>query len=287
MAKPIIAIMYDFDSTLSPKNMQDYGFIRDLGLTAGEFWSMTDEFGTKHNMEKILAYMYMMMQTAKEKGFSLTKEYLQNIGKTVELFKGVETWFSRINEYGKSLDVEVEHYIISSGLTDVIKGTPIAKEFKGIYGCEYLYDEKTKEAIWPSLAINYTNKTQFVFRISKGTFDHRDESINVHKNERHVQYRNMIYIGDGMTDIPCMKIVKDNGGSAIALYQPKSKHKVLPLIIDERINYVCAADYSQNSSLEKIVKQMIESKAYVERLLIKEAQQLTTIERQITKEIDE
>lgn len=290
MAKPVIAIMYDFDSTLSPKNMQDYGFIDDLGISPNEFWSMTEEFGSKHNMEKILSYMYMMCIKAKEKGFLLTREYLENIGKTVELFKGVDTWFSRINEYGKSLNVEIEHYIISSGLTDIIKGTSIAKEFKAIFGCEYLYDENTKEAIWPSLAINFTNKTQFLFRISKGALDHRDDfkvnSATTDQN-RHVLFRNMIYIGDGMTDIPCMKLVKQNGGNAIALYQTKQREKVLPLLLDERINYVCAADYQANSPLEKIVKMMIDSCSYMERLLAKEAIQLTNIERKLTKDVEE
>lgn len=290
MAKPVIAIMYDFDSTLSPKNMQDYGFIKDLGMTPAEFWKATDDFGTKHNMEKILAYMYMMVHSAKEKGFFLTKDYLENIGKTVDLFKGVDGWFSRINDYGKDLGVEVEHYIISSGLTDIIRGTSIAKEFKAIFGCEYLYDEETNEAIWPSLAINFTNKTQFLFRISKGALDHRDDfKVNSATTdaERHVQYRNMIYIGDGMTDIPCMKLVKQNGGNAIALYQSKQKEKVLPLLLDERINYVCLADYTNNSALDKIVKMMMDSIVYMERLLAKEAIQLNNVERMLTKEKDE
>lgn len=287
MARPVIAIMYDFDSTLSPKNMQDYGFVKDLGMTSAEFWQKTEEFGTVHNMEKILAYMYMMQHTAKEKGFSITKEYLMNIGKTVELFRGVDTWFDRINEYGKTLGIDVEHYIISSGLTDVINGTAIAKEFKAIFGCEYLFDPVTKEAIWPSLAINFTNKTQFLFRISKGALDHRDDhKVNsaTLDSDRHVQYRNMIYIGDGMTDIPCMKLVKQNGGNAIALYQPKLRDRVLPLVVDERINYVCTADYSQNSALEKIVKMMLDSMTYMERLLSKEAAQLSNIERLLMKE---
>ena len=170
MKKPIIAIMYDFDKTLSSQDMQNYNFIPNLGLTPAEFWSKTEEVCVKHNMDKILGYMYVMMAECKAKGIKLTKEYLKSLGSGVELFKGVDTWFDRINAYGEELGLRIEHYIISSGTKEIIEGCKVAKEFKRIYGCEFMYgDDKT--AIWPKMAINYTNKTQYVYRISRGALE--------------------------------------------------------------------------------------------------------------------
>lgn len=261
MAKAIVAIMYDFDKTLCTKDMQNYKFIQDVGMTPAEFWGATNKITEENNMDKILAYMYMMVKQCKNSNIKLTKEYLKSLGSYVELFKGVETWFQRINSYGEALGLKIEHYVISSGTKEIIEGTSIVKEFKKIYACEFLYNEN-KEAIWPTMAINYTNKTQFLFRISKGVLDATDEiTLNqaTPTEDRRVQYRNMIYIGDGLTDIPCMKLVKDRGGKAIALYQFNQKDKVLPLVSDGRINYACMADYRENSRLEKIVKLILDS----------------------------
>lgn len=261
MKKPIIAIMYDFDKTLSTKDMQNYNFIPNLGYTPEEFWGKTEEVCEKHNMDKILGYMYLMASECRNKGVKLTKEYLKSLGSGVELFKGVDTWFSRINAYGESLGLKIEHYIISSGTKEIIEGCKIAKEFKKIYGCEFLYGED-KTAIWPKMAVNYTNKTQYVYRISKGALDATDEEkLNSATNDkdRRVNYENMIYIGDGMTDIPCMKLVKSRGGKAIAIYQVHQKEKVQNLVRDNRINYVCPADYREKSKIDNIVKLILES----------------------------
>lgn len=281
MAKPVVAILYDFDKTLSTEDMQNYSFIPNLGYTPSEFWGLTTEFGNKYHMDKILAYMFVMVRECKRKNIKLTKEYLNSLGKNIKYYPGVTTWFDRINRFGAANGVEVEHYIISSGTKEIIEACDIAKEFKEIYGCEFLYDEETKEAIWPKLAINYTNKTQFVFRISKGTLSILDEkklNRDTPDNERHVQYENMIYIGDGMTDIPCMQLVKDKGGKSIAVYRQQEAHKVLPLVNDERLNYVCAADYTQNSSLEKFVQLSIENMATYAKLKNKEALQLQSFQ---------
>ena len=220
MAKTTIAILYDFDKTLCTTDMQEYDFIHNLGLTPSQFWSEAGEITKQHGVDKILAYMFLMIKKCKEKGIPLTEEYLNKCGENVVLYKGVQTWFERINEYGESLGVNVEHYIVSSGTYEIIKGTPIAKYFKNIYACKYMYDEKG-EAIWPALAINYTLKTQYIFRISKGILDTTDDdNLNrtQEEHERRIAYRNMIYIGDGLTDIPCMKLLKEKGGKSIALY---------------------------------------------------------------------
>lgn len=281
MPKTTIGILYDFDKTLCTTDMQEYSFIKNLGMTSNEFWGAAANITEKHEVEKILAYMFVMIQKCKEKGIPLTEEYLNKCGENVVLFKGVETWFDRINEYGESLGVKIEHYIISSGTYEIIQGTPIAKYFKRIYACKYMYDENG-EALWPALAINYTLKTQYIYRISKGILDVTDDyNLNRLQDEslRRIAYRNMIYIGDGMTDIPCMKMLKSKGGKSIALYQSGKSETVKPLVDDERINYVCVADYSPNSTLEKIVKLMIENMAILEKLKSKEEQQLSQYRR--------
>lgn len=227
-----------------------------------------------------------MIKKCKEKGIPLTEEYLKKCGENVVLYKGVQTWFDRINAFGESMGVHIEHYIISSGTYEIIQGTPIAKYFTRIYACRYMYDEKG-EALWPALAINYTLKTQYIYRISKGILDVTDDyNLNRLQDEsqRRIAYNNMIYIGDGMTDIPCMKMVKQKGGKSIALYPSGKSEHVKPLVEDERINYVCVADYSPNSTLEKIVKLMIENMAVIDRLKSKEEAQLSQYMRSFEKD---
>ncbi len=273
MAKLTIGIMYDFDKTLCTTDMQNYGFMKDLNMEPNDFWNLASINTKKNQMDKILSYMYIMIRETQKRGIALTEQYLNSLGKSVELYRGVTTWFDRINNFGDELGVNVEHYVISSGIKEIIEGTPIAKFFKRIYGCKFVYDEQTKLAIWPAMAINYTQKTQYIFRISKGVLDETNETkLNTETKDeaRSIQYRNMIYIGDGLTDIPCMQLLKDKGGKSIALYQTQNKDKVLPLVEDGRINYVCAADYSANSTLEGIVKLMIENMAMVENLRSRE-----------------
>ena len=277
MSKPTIGILYDFDKTLCTTDMQEYDFIKNLGMTSREFWGEAAAITEQHEVEKILAYMFVMIKMCKEKGIPLTEEYLRSCGEHVELFEGVLTWFDRINAYGASLGVEIEHYIISSGTYEIIQGTPIAKYFKRIYACRYMYDENG-EALWPALAINYTLKTQYIYRISKGTLDVTDDyNLNRVQDEslRRIAYHNMIYIGDGMTDIPCMKLVKERGGKSIALYPEGHSDNVRPLVDDDRINCVCVANYAPDSPLEKIVKLMIEKMAILEKLKFQEVEQLS------------
>lgn len=281
MAKIKIGILYDFDKTLCTTDMQEYDFIKNLGMTSKDFWGEAAGITDQHGVERILAYMFVMIKKCKEKGIPLTEEYLKKCGENVVLYNGVRSWFDRINAFGESLGVTIEHYIISSGTYEIIQGTPIAKYFKRIYACRYMYDEKG-EALWPALAINYTLKTQYIYRISKGILDVTDDyNLNREQNEklRRIAYRNMIYIGDGLTDIPCMKMLKEKGGKSIALYPAGNSDHVKPLVEDERINYVCVADYSPDSPLERIVKLMIEHMAIVDKLRDKEEKQLSQYKR--------
>lgn len=259
MKKPIVAIMYDFDKTLSTTDMQDYGFIPSLGMKPDEFWKATGEFTKKTGVERILSYMYMMIYLAKQKGVDISRKSLNKMGENIKYFPGVETWFKRINKYGDSKGVKIEHYLISSGTKEIVEGCSIAKQFKEIFGCEFYYDPETNEPIWPKLAINYTQKTQYFFRISKGAMDINDDTkINQRTINRRIPYENMIYLGDGMTDIPCMVVVRQNHGSAIAISNDKKSSALKSLIKSGRVNFACQANYKEDSALDKTIKLLID-----------------------------
>ena len=267
--KPIIALMYDFDKTLCGKDMQDYSFIPSIGMNSSEFWQEANKLATKTNMDKILAYMYLMIKTAKKNDVPITKEAFTKLGEEVVLLKGVKGWFERINAYGKVYDVEIEHYILSSGLSEIIEGTPIAKHFKRIYACQFHYNERGN-ADWPQQAVNYTTKTQFLFRISKGVLDVMDDftlNSSISEEDRRIPYHNMIYIGDGLTDVPCMRLVKERGGESIAIYHRNEKQVVNKLLKEGRVNYTCPADYTNGSMLDTIVKKIIQKMAISQELI--------------------
>ena len=217
---PVVAICYDFDKTLSPDDMQAQGYIQSVGFDVGDFWKKSNGLARGNDMDNNLAYMYVMM-TESEGKFVFNRQKLQEYGAQVQLFPGVETWFERIRKYGKTKGVEVEHYIISSGLKEMIEGTSVAKNgaFKKIYASSFYYNERGV-AVWPAQVINYTNKTQFLFRIEKGVLDINDPGVNEYftPDNMRIPFRNMIYIGDSDTDIPCMKLVNSYGGHSIGVY---------------------------------------------------------------------
>ena len=263
MNNKVIALMYDFDKTLCTKDMQEYTFIPNLGITAGEFWNEANKLREVDKMDQVLTYMYLMVKKTEDIGYHLTKDYLKDMGDKVELFPGVVDFFERINAYGKEKGITVEHYIISSGVKEIIEGSKIGKYFKKIYASEFYYDEKG-HAVWPKIAINYTNKTQFLMRINKGILDIADDyGINkkMEEKDRRIAISNMIYIGDGLTDVPCMKLTKDGGGVSIAVYTDKSEKVAKELYEDDRINYMAKADYSEGSKIDLIVKRTIDAMA--------------------------
>lgn len=271
MKKPIVAIMYDFDKTLSTTDMQNYSFIPALGMKPEEFWGATGEFSKKTEVERILSYMYMMIKLSHDKGIKLTKKFLNDCGKKIEYYPGVENWFTRINKYGQALDVKVEHYLLSSGTKEIIEGSKIAKYFKEIYGCEFYFDPETQVPVWPKQAVNYTQKTQYLFRISKGATDLRDDKkINEKEKEHRIPYTNMIYLGDGMTDVPCMQVLKNNGGKSIAIYSSKDKANIHKLVKEKRVNFAFTANYTDGSNLDKTVKSIIKQIAVDNELKRKE-----------------
>lgn len=253
----VLAICYDFDKTLSPDDMQAQGFIQSLGQEVENFWNESNKLAGDNDMDQNLAWMYKM--TKESRGTHVfNKEMLRNYGKNVNLFPGVSTWFDRINLYGEEKGIKVEHYIISSGLKEMIEGTEVAKYFKKIYASSFYFDEDGV-AVWPAQCINYTNKTQFLFRIKKGVLEINDTKVNdyLSEDQSRVPFRNMVYIGDSDTDIPCMKLVSINGGYSIGVHGKESKNKVFKMIEENRIKYFAEADYSEGSELEKLLKNII------------------------------
>ncbi|MDR0511362.1 MAG: haloacid dehalogenase-like hydrolase [Rikenellaceae bacterium] len=264
MTKKItVALIYDFDGTLAAGNMQEYDFIPAVGKSNREFWNESNNTAMEQDGDPILAYMYNMIREAKSTGLSLRKEAFRASGAKIALYRGVEQWFGRINSYGAQRGLTVEHYINSSGLKEMIEGTSIAGEFRKIYACSFLYDVDGV-AYWPAVAVNYTNKTQFIFKINKGiesVYDSKLVNRFIPEAERPVQFKHMIYFGDGTTDIPCMRLVKSQGGHAIAVYEPGSTagcRASEQLLRDNRVSHTCPADYSENSRVDLLVKAIID-----------------------------
>ena len=269
--KITVALIYDFDGTLAPGNMQEYDFIPAVGKSNMEFWHEANTLAEEQDADQVLTYMARMLQAAQSKGLSLRREAFRESGRNVQFYTGVKEWFKRINDYGAERGVTILHYVNSSGLKEIIEGTAIAHEFKNIYACSFLYNVDGI-AYWPAVAVNYTNKTQFIFKINKGVesvFDTKDVNRFMEESKRPVTFSRMIYFGDGTTDIPCMKLVKNFGGHSIAVYNPEEEGQrtiLNELIRDNRVNHVCPADYSDGSEIDTVVKTIIDKVVMDQRL---------------------
>jgi hypothetical protein len=255
MQTPIVALIYDFDKTLSPKDMQEYGFLPGLQIDPDAFWADCRRFAVRNLTDGVLAYMYMMRFAAERAGKPLTRAALEALGSTVEFYPGVETWFQRVNALGEAVGVHVEHYIISSGLKEIIDGSRIAGAFKAVFAASYVYDG-AGTAIWPATDVNYTAKTQYLFRINKGILDvTNDYDLNAHTPEylRRVPFANMIYFGDGLTDVPCMKMTKLKGGCSIVVHAPGVSALADEMLLQRRADFALPADYRAGGELEGTV----------------------------------
>lgn len=267
-----VAIAYDFDGTLAPGNMQEHSFIPKIGMTATDFWKMAGRLARENNADSVLTYMNLMLVKANNAGVSIRRKDFRDLGKSVQLFKGVKTWFDRIGTYGQKIGLKLEHYIISSGIQEIIEGTPIAGKFDRIYASSFKYSP-SGAAEWPALAINFTTKTQYLFRINKGALEVYDtKKINecVPMEKRPIPFENMIFIGDGTTDIPCFSLVKSLGGHSIAVYKPSTKGtkaRAEKLVDDERVNFVTPANYSAGREIDTVVKAILDKIASDSELL--------------------
>lgn len=280
--RPAVALMYDFDKTLCTKDMQEYSFIPNVGMTAADFWREANDLAREKKMDGVLAYMYVMLDKARSaKTVSIRRESFVALGRDLEFFPGVESWFDRISAFGKAEGVQVQHYIISSGLREIIEGSSIFKNFTEVFACEFLYDFDGMP-IWPKNVVNYTTKTQFLFRVNKGVLDLSDDkTLNDYtpEDERPVPFRNMIYIADGKTDVPCLKLVKVNGGCSIAVYPRNRRETAAGLLRDGRADFMLPADYSEGCELERTVQTVIRRMAITDGLRRQSAVQLEKARR--------
>ena len=262
---PVLAICYDFDKTLSPDDMQAQGYIQEVGYDVKDFWTESNQLAENNDMDQNLAYMYKMVEKSRGK-LVFNRRTLEEYGSRVSLFPGVEEWFERIKQYGLEHGVIVEHYIISCGLKEMIDGTSVAKNgaFEKIYASSFYYDDYGV-ALWPAQVINYTNKTQFLFRISKGVLNINDQGVNdsFGTDEIRVPFRNMVYIGDSDTDVPCMKLINSYGGHSVGVYnaETKDKTKVYKMMREGRIKYYMPADYRDGTELDGLIKAIIDRTA--------------------------
>ena len=267
--RPVVAICYDFDKTLTPDNMQAQGYLQSINYEdQDEFWAETNQLAREHEMDTNLAWMYLMLKGSFGKKF-FRREMLAGYGAKVELYDGVKEWFGRVRRYGEERGILVEHYVISSGLKEMIEGTAVAGEFEKIYGSSFFYD-KHGLAMWPAQVINYTNKTQFLFRVSKGVLDINDDAVNDYfpPDQIRVPTKNMVYIGDSFTDIPCMKVVNSFGGHSIGVYDPDTGNtaQVRKLLKENRIRYYAPANYTEGSQLDELIKMILDKTIAVAKL---------------------
>lgn len=275
MPKPIVALIYDFDKTLCPKDMQEYSFLPGIKVEPDRFWGLCHDFALDHEMDSVLTYMYLMKKMA-QGALDLSRDKLRELGRDVEFFPGVETWFDRINAIGAQNGVEVEHYIISSGLKDIIRGSAIGRHFKAVFAASFCYDA-AGQPVWPSTAVNYTNKTQYLFRINKGILDvTNDRDLNAFTPEymRRIPFTNMIYVGDGLTDVPCMKMTKQKGGYSIVVHAPGRTEMADDMLLQGRVDFSLEADYSEGGEMEEVVTLLMRRILATHDLSVRHAQQV-------------
>ena len=253
--KKIIALVYDFDGTLSPKPMQEYAFLPKLGIDARDFWAESNRVAQEQGADPLITYMHLLYKKAKEKNVRIDREDLVAQGRAVELYPGVLEWFDEVAEYvrirAESHGVGLRHYLISSGLTEIIEGTSIRKRFHNVFASEYWFD--AYDLPFPKRVITDTGKTQYLFRINKGIED-LGQSANHHmpEEQRPIPFSNMIYFGDGDTDVPSMAVVRKNGGHAVAVHGGgKARAKCVDLFRAGRCDFFAQADFRRGSELFK------------------------------------
>ena len=254
-----VAIVYDFDGTLAPGNMQEASFIPDIGMSRKDFWDHVNKCTQEESADMILMYMHCMLERAEAEKVRVHREDFVKQGKAVKLFPGVQGWFERINAYGKTLGIALQHYIVSSGNTEIIEGTSIASQVDRVYASKFLFNHNDV-ACWPARAVNYITKTEYLIRINKGAHDLSDLTeidCFVAQDFQPVPYANMVYIGDGSTDIPCFQKVKAEGGFSIAVFEGMDK-KARRLRQAGHVQGIAPADYTEGKPLDHLVQAIIQ-----------------------------
>ena len=263
MKQDCIAIIYDFDGTLTPKTMQEYTLLPRLGIKSKNFWEDIVQETKKTGAETMMVYMRHLLDCATEKKLSISKSEFLKMSKDIEYYDGVTTWFNKINKYVQNKSnskIRVHHYIISAGHLEILEGISIKKYIKKIFASEYYFNKKDI-AVFPKIVVTDTTKTQYLFRINKGK-ENLADSINEHMEEtkRPIPFDNMIYIGDGLTDVPSMALIKKEGGHSIAVYQNnRTQIKISEsLLRANRVDFIAPADYSEKSILYENMQYLLD-----------------------------
>jgi hypothetical protein len=259
----IIAIIYDFDGTLTPGNMQEYTVLPKIGIAPHIFWKRVRDEAKRTKGEEIVTYMRLMLKYADDKGVAIKPSDFKKLAKNIRYYPGVTEFFDRMNRFVQSRThgkVKLRHYILSAGLKEILNGISIKHKFHNIFASEYYYDHY-QHAKFPKVIVNDTLKTQFLFRINKGK-ENLHENINSHVSEidRVIPFRNLLYIGDGESDVPCMTVIRKEGGYAIAVYKKWSSKRIKnakELLKADRVHFIAKADYRRNSELEKMIKTIL------------------------------
>jgi phosphoserine phosphatase len=267
MSRPLAVFAYDFDGTLAPGNMQEHAFIPDeLGMAHADFWEEARALAYAQRGDGILAYMHLMLTKAREKGLELSLESWRARGAALRLFPGVTDWFPRQNARAEALGLDLRHFIISSGNRELIEGSPIAGCFERIYASAFMFDQD-RDAIGIALAINYTGKTQYLFRINKWTLEEWDaDGINRVQadRDRPAPFERIAFFGDGATDIPVMRVVTDHGGHAVAVYDPDreiTEAAAHQLLTDGRARLAAPGDYREGAPLDLLAQRILQEMA--------------------------
>ena len=279
---PIVALIYDFDGTLAPGNMQEYDFLKAIGITdPSKFWNANTAFKKHHDASEVLSYMRLMLDESQKHNIPIKRGVFSEYGATLPLHRGVEKWFDLINEVGTLMGFQIKHYINSSGLQEIIEGTSIYPKFEAVYACRYMYNDK-EEAIWPAVAVDFTQKTQFMYMIHKGVkkvSDNNDINKHIDEEEKPMPFHHMIYLGDGLTDIPCMKMLKQYGGHSIAIYQEEKEqqknqkpHTICDLVERNICDFACEANYEKNGPIYSIVVSILEKIASQDKYIQTQSQ---------------
>lgn len=257
------ALVYDFDGTLAPGNVQEHGFLKELEIAPKDFWQGSNGEARDQDADQILVYMRHMLAECQRRNLPLTREALREWGAATPFFAGVDGWFGHINAFAETHGLALEHYVVSSGIREMIEGSAIGPYLRRVFASTFLFDE-CGQACWPALAINYTSKTQYLFRINKGIdncWDHGSINKYMPEGERPLPFERMIFIGDGETDIPSMKMMRHQRGQAIAVFDPQRwsllQEHIAGMIAGDRVDFVAPADYTVGSQLEVTVKGLL------------------------------
>lgn len=219
----VFALIYDFDNTLIEGNLPDHSLLEEIGWEPEEFWKVSNKRAEDQRADMVCVYMHTLLEKAEEAGKPITREMLERHGKKIKMREGFadgqNSWFKRTGEIAREHGLEIQHYVITSGLAEMVEACPIANDLRAVFGSRYLYDENGK-AVGLAHVVNYTNKTQHLFRINKGVHDIADDrKLNeyMHEETRPVPFSNMLFIGDGFTDIPCFSLIKRFQGHTLAV----------------------------------------------------------------------